>query len=194
MQKTQKNRFIACLITATVISSSLAIFSQPIAQARRPRKINLLKATCVSSGLGSVREENMDVSIGRAVYSSQFYLGPGYRSASMTCKIKPDSRPQPIFQTLNLGFGMRDNDNKSPGVEVRVYLDGNQVESRTVSPSQQTTLSLDVSKVSNVAIEAVCSSSSQYCDRVYFFDAKLLPPEPTPKPTTTFEVQPTPKK
>jgi hypothetical protein len=167
-------KFIVSLVASAVLIPSLGIWGH-IAQAKQ-RPVNLLDAKCVSSGLGTVREEKLDVAIGRAVYSSRFYLGPGYRSAAMTCKIKPDNRLTPIFQTLNLGFGMRDNDTRSAPVEVRVFLDGKQTESVRVSPSQPATLSLDVSTVSNVAIEAACSSQSQYCDRVYFYDASLQRP------------------
>ncbi len=188
----RKNRFVASLIAASIAFSSMTILGENITQAQRPPRItSLLKAKCVSSGLGSVREENMDISIGRAVYSSKFYLGPGYRSAAMTCKIKPNNRPQANFQTLNLGFGMRDNDNKSSSVEVKVYLDGRQAETRTISPSQQNTLSLDVTNVSDVSIEAVCASGREYCDRVYFFDAGLVHPTPPPKQSNTPQPQPT---
>jgi hypothetical protein len=170
------NKFIVCLVASAMLISSMGgVWGQNIAQAKQ-RSINLLDAKCVSSGLGTVREEKLDVAIGRAVYSSQFYLGPGYRSAAMTCKIKPDSSLSPIFQTFNLGFGMRDNDTRSAPVEVRVFLDGKQAESVRISPSQPATLSFNVSNVSNVAIEAACTSQSQYCDRVYFYDASLQRP------------------
>ncbi|MBF2065243.1 MAG: hypothetical protein IGS39_12585 [Calothrix sp. C42_A2020_038] len=184
MRKAQKIRLIASLITSGLVFSSVLIGENTVTAQRTPRPVDLLRSKCVSSGLGSAREYNTDVSIGRAVFSSRFFLGPGNRSAALTCKIKPDSSPQPIFQTLNLGFGMRDNDNRSPDVQVRVYLDGRQVDSRTVSPSQQATLSLDVSNVSNVAIEAVCSGP-QFCDRVYFYEAKLLRPNAQTKPAST---------
>ena len=35
-------------------------------------------------------------------------------------------------------------------------------------------VSVDVNNVNNVAIEATCSSPTQYCGRVYFYDADLL--------------------
>jgi hypothetical protein len=175
----QKTQLIGSVVASVVLLSNL-IMGAKIAQAQRPTP--LLRAKCVNSGLGTARQENTDVSIGRGVYTSQFYLGPGSRSAAMTCKIKPDNRPQPVFQTLNLGFGMRDSDTRSPSVEVRVYLDGKQVESRTVAPTQQSSLSLDVSNVSNVAIEAICTTQNQYCDRVYFFNANLERPTVTPQP------------
>ncbi len=170
----QKTQLISSVLTSALLLSSLFSFGGKIAQAQRAqRPVSLLNSKCVNSGLGTVRQENLDVSIGRAVYSSRFYLGPGNRSASLTCNIKPEKSSKPPFQTLNLGFGIRDNDTKSPGVEVKVYLDGNQAETRTVAPGQQTSLAFDVSNASNVAIEAVCTSQSQYCDRVYFFTAAL---------------------
>ncbi|MBR8837012.1 MAG: hypothetical protein DSM106950_24160 [Stigonema ocellatum SAG 48.90 = DSM 106950] len=179
-----KTKLLSSAFASVVLISTLATECGKIAQAQRPmrpiRPISLLRAKCVDSGVGNVREQDLDVSMGKAVYSSQFYLGPGYRSASITCNIKPDKNPQAAFQTLNLGFGMRDNDTTSPSVEVRVYLDGRQAETRTVSPTQQTSLSLDVSNAGNVAIEAVCTSQTQYCDRVYFYNAALQRQSPPP--------------
>jgi hypothetical protein len=167
MQKTK----LACLFLTSAILLSTTTFGAKTAEATKP--VSLLRARCVESGFGNARVENLDVSIGRAVYTSQFYLGPGYRSAALTCKIQPDKSPKPVFQTLNLGFGMRDNTTVSPSVDVKIFLDGKLTEARTVSPTQQVTASLDVSNVSNVSIEATCSSATQYCDRVYFFTAAL---------------------
>ena len=176
----QKTKFIRSVITSAVLLSTF-IMGGTIAQAV-PRPVSLLRAQCVSSGLGTYREENLDVSIGKAFYTSQFYLGAGNRSALLTCKIKPDHRPESPFQTLNLGFGIRDNDATTPDVEVKVYLDGKPPETRTVIPAKPTSLTVDVSNASNVAIEAVCSSSNQYCDRVYFYKAdlerKIISPQP----------------
>jgi len=47
---------------------------------------------------------------------------------------------------------------------VNVYLDGQQAESRTIAPTQQESLSLDVGNAANVTL-AVCSSQSIYCER-----------------------------
>ncbi|MGB3636752.1 MAG: hypothetical protein WBA39_04050 [Rivularia sp. (in: cyanobacteria)] len=139
------------------------------------RPISLLKAKCVKSGIGSARKEKRNVSIGKAVYNSKFYLGPGYRSAALTCNIKPDDdNPQNVFQTLNLGFGMRDNNVNSPSVRVQLYLDGRPTEAITIAPTRMANVSVDVNNVNNIAIEATCSSSTQYCSRVYFYDADLL--------------------
>ncbi len=146
---------------------------EQIATARKSKSVSLLKAKCVSSGLGSARKQKLDISIGKAVYSSKFYLGAGNRSAAITCRIKPKKSTKSRFKTLNLGFGMRDNDINSPGVEVKVYLDGQPVENRFVNPSQQASVSVNVGDISNIAIEAHCVSRIKYCNRVYFFTSSL---------------------
>lgn len=181
-------KFIGSVFVSTVLVSSFATgFGNPQAQSKQPKQpkiphsVSLLTSKCVNSGVGNVRQEDLDVSIGKAVYTSQFFLGPGYHSASLTCNIKPVNPRTLVFQTLNLGFGMRDNDVKSPGAQVKVYLDGRLAETRSVVPTQQALLSLDVSNASNVAIEAVCASSTLYCDRVYFFTAALQPQIPVPQ-------------
>lgn len=177
----QKTKSISTVIVSAMMSlSTLMISGGQLVQAR---PAFLLRAKCVNSGLGSAVENTQDISIGRAVYTSRFYLGPGNRSASITCKIAPNAG-QAQFQTLQLDFGMLDNDS-SPPIAVNVYLDGKQAASRTVAPTKKASLLLDVSNVSNVAIETVCSSQSDYCDRVYFVNAslepKILPPSPRKK-------------
>ena len=177
----QKTKLINRVIAGAMLSFALATQSGQVVQAEAQRPTFLLRAKCVDSGLGNVRQKTLDVSIGKAVYTSRFYLGSGNRAASITCKIRQvDS--QPLFQTLQLGFGMRDNAT-SPPVVVNVYLDGQQAESRTIAPTQQESLSLDVSKATNVTLEAVCSSQSIYCERVYFFNAALEPLILAPSPS-----------
>ena len=174
-------RFSQVIAGAMLSLTTLTVLGVPVLLAQTP--VFLLRAKCVDSGLGSAREETRDVSIGRAVYTSRFYLGPGNRSASITCKITPNNT-QSGFQTLQLDFGMRDNDT-SPPITVNVYLDGKQAASQTVAPAGRKSLSLDISNVSNVSVETVCSSRSDYCNRVYFTNAalepKVVPPAPGKK-------------
>jgi hypothetical protein len=192
-----KTKLISSILASAVVISSFIILGGDNAQARR-RQISLLEAKCVSSGLGNAREQQQNISIGRAVYTSKFYIGSGTNSASMTCNIKPDNSPEPVFKIFNLGFGMRDNSTNSPPVQVRVFLDGQLAEAITITPMQQKTSAFDVSNVSNISIEATCTSRGQYCDRVYFFTANLEPkvPEPKPqqpKPSETQPQQPQPQ-
>ncbi|MEM6753772.1 MAG: hypothetical protein AAF630_12445 [Cyanobacteria bacterium P01_C01_bin.38] len=178
----QKNKlFGLVLLPIAVILPAVFPLSEVTAQnEKKVRPISLLKARCVKSGIGSARRQRRNVSIGRAVYNSKFYLGPGYRSAALTCNIQPNGdRPQNAFQTLNLGFGMRDNNANSPGVTVQLYLDGRPTEAVPVAPTRVANVSVDVNNVSNVAIEATCSSSTQYCSRVYFYDADLIRNNPS---------------
>jgi hypothetical protein len=173
-----KTKSIAQVISSAMLSFALAIQGGEVAQALRP--VFLLKTQCANAGPGNWERYNLNVSIGRAVYTSLFYMGPGDQFASMTCKIRPDNYP-PLFQTLRLGYGMRDIERSSPENVVNVYLDGQQAASRIVAPGRKEELLIDVSNVTNVAIETICSSKLQYCDRVYFFDATLerLPPSPS---------------
>lgn len=174
------------LISSVVLPIAVilpALFPLGEATAQKQEKIrptSLLKGKCVKSGIGSARREKRNVSIGRAVYNSKFYLGPGYRSAALTCNIQPDNdKPQNVFQTLNLGFGMRDNNVNSPSVQVKLFLDGRPTETITIGPKRVANVSVNVNNVSNVAIEATCSSPTQYCSRVYFYDADLIRNTPT---------------
>jgi hypothetical protein len=107
-------------------------------------------------------------------------MGPGNRSASITCRLQPNEA-KVIFQRLRLSFGMRDNDEGSPAVTVNLYRDGVLDQSRRVTPGgRPESMTQDVTTTNNIAIEAVCSSRSEYCDRVYFWEAELeyprLPP------------------
>ena len=170
----KKIQLISSLIIGSAILLSGLTNGGKIATAKKPKpSVSLLRAKCVSSGLGSARRQKLDISIGKAVYSSKFYLGTGKRSAGITCRIKPEKSTTARFKTLNLGFGMSDNHINSPGVEVKVYLDGQTAESRFVNPSQKALISVDVSNVNNVAIEANCLSRIKYCNRVYFFNSNL---------------------
>lgn len=167
-----KTKFFTQLLYAFIGLIALTILGQPVVQAQQ--SVFLLRGRCADGGPGNWGRNNLNVSIGRSVYTSLFYMGPGDRSASFACRIRPaDDRA--LFQSLRLGFGMRDQDKSSPSNIVNVYLDGQQVGSQQVSAGQPEMFFLDVSNATNVAIETVCSRPGQYCDRVYFFEAVLEP-------------------
>lgn len=160
------------ILQAAILSISLVTISASPLQAQT--QVSLVQAKCVSSGLGTFRQVPLDVAISKAVYTSPFYLGAGTVSAAVTCKIRNDD-DRPLFQTLRLGVGMRDNNPNSPPVTVNFYVDGDKAETKTISPGNKELLALDVSKGTNVTLEAVCSSQSRYCNRVYFFNTILEP-------------------
>lgn len=167
-------------VASSVLSFVLASFSGQSIQAQN-NLVSLTKAKCVNSGVGSFRQTPLDVAIAKAIYTSPFYLGAGTRSAAVTCKIRGEE-DKPRFQTLRLGFGMRDNNITSPPVTVNFYVDSNKAETKTIAPGQKELVLLDVSKATNVTVEAVCSTQVRYCDRVYFFNTLL---EPIPPVATT---------
>jgi hypothetical protein len=182
MQK--KTKLISKIIAGAILFLALAPQGRQIAQEAQPSpssSIFLLRLKCVNAGMGNWARRTQDVSVGKAVYTSRLFMGPGNSSASMTCQLQPNEGGV-IFQTLQLAFGMRDNDRDSPAATVNVYLDGVRVDSqsRTVSPGKPATVSLDVASTNNVSIEVVCSSRNRLCDRVYFWDASVayVPPLP----------------
>jgi hypothetical protein len=169
----QKTKLISKIIASTMLFLALAPQGRQIAQ-EAPPSVFLLRLPCVSTGIGNWARRTEDVSVGKAVYTSRLYMGPGNSSASMTCRLKPNDA-KVNFQKLRLSFGMRDNDQGSPGVTVNVYLDQQKVgsESKSLSPGQGASIELDVVNPSNITIETICSNPSRYCDRVYFWDASL---------------------
>jgi hypothetical protein len=172
-----KPKLIHKLVTATCLFLGIAILSEEVAQAKPP--VFLLDTQCVNTGLGRWRYDVSDVSVNGAVYTSLLFMGPGNRFASMTCRIKPEDERESKtkFQTFDLEFGMRDNDHGSPSNIVTVYLDNTEVSSKEIAPGEKVSLSLDLSNVHNISIKTQCSSQSQYCDRVYFFNAALELPQ-----------------
>ncbi|MEB3831698.1 hypothetical protein [Phormidium sp. CCY1219] len=173
----QKTGLIAQLIGGAMLSFGLASPLLLEVQAQEARPVYLFDTQCVSNGPGRAREETLDVAVGRKVYRSYLFLGPGSREASITCRILPEEREDATgaFQSLLLDFGMRDNDRGSPPNVVTVYLDGVRTASETIRPGEKVMLSLNVSEANNVAIETVCSAQNRYCDRLYFFEATLSP-------------------
>ncbi len=171
----QKTKLSAQLIASAMLFLALVTLGQQVVQGQQRERIrtsSLVRAVCVGSGPGRFRYDETNIAIGRAVYRSLMHLNPSNGSAAVTCRIK-DEDEQPKFKTLELGLGMLDADAGSPGNIVNIYLDGRQAETRTVNPVQTASLSLDVSNVSNVAIEATCSTSARYCARVYVYKAVL---------------------
>lgn len=154
-----------------MLSLTLAALSGQIVQGSN-RIVSLEQTKCVGSGPGRWRADSVDVAIGKAVHESVMNLSPSNGSATVTCRIRPENS-QPRFQTLQLDFGMEDRDSASPPNIVNIYLDGQQVASRRIGPSQAASFLFNVSSISNVSIETICASKLEYCSRVYFYKASL---------------------
>lgn len=174
----KKTKLIRKIIAGTIVFLTFAPQGRQNAQ-EAPLSMFLLRRPCVSTGIGNWAGRTENVSVGKAVYTSRLFMGPGNRFAAMTCRLQPNEAGV-SFQRLRLSFGMRDNDRGSPNVDVTVYKDGVRETSVSVFPGEQGSVSLDVTPTQNISIEAICSNPSQYCDRVYFWDASLsyIPPSP----------------
>lgn len=158
-------------IAFTILCLFLATLDSPVVESRQS-PVSLVRTSCVGSGPGRWRRDREDVAIGRAVHTSVMNLSPSNGLAAVTCRIRPEDS-SPKFQTLQLEFGMLDSDVSSPANTVSIYLDGQPVATRTVGPGQAASLLFNVSNVSNVSIETMCASRSEYCGRVYFFKTSL---------------------
>ena len=173
---TKQLKLIGKIIATAMLFLAIAPQHQQIAQEEEEiPKDFLMDTKCVNTGTGNWKRETEDVSVGRAVYTSELYMGAGNSFASMTCRIEPYA-PEVIYQALHLGFGMRDNDQGSPEVKVNLYLDGQKAEEHSwiVSPGRGVSTIIPLFNVENIALETICQSPSRrYCDRVYFWETSL---------------------
>ncbi|HIK09504.1 MAG TPA: hypothetical protein IGS52_04440 [Oscillatoriaceae cyanobacterium M33_DOE_052] len=168
----------------------------PVARAEE-QPLWLFETQCVTQGSGRMRQEMADISVGREVFRSYMFMGPGSRSVNLTCKIRGDDpEEKENFNSLRLEFGMQDSDKSGPYNTVVVYLDGEESASQTIGSGEKVSIALDVSQSQNVSVETVCSSRNAYCDRVYFFNASLssepVPPNEPPTPEPSNSPAPTP--
>ena len=75
-----KIKSIGKIITIVSVSVALVTLGSQVAQAKRtPRPMFLLDTPCVDTGVGRWREDDTNVSVGRAVYKSLLFMGPGNR-------------------------------------------------------------------------------------------------------------------
>lgn len=180
------------LLVAAALVAPLATLG-PVARAEE-KPFWLFETQCVTQGPGRMRREMADISVGREVFRSYMFMGPGSRSINLTCKIRGDDPEKENFNSLRLEFGMQDSDKSSPYNTVVVYLDGQERASQTIGAGEKVSIALDVSQAQNVAVETVCSARNTYCDRVYFFNASLSS-EPVPaneQPTSEPSNSPSP--
>lgn len=170
-----KAKFPTKFIAAGMLPLVLGMLHGRVAQAQRP--VFLLESKCVGRG-GQWQEMNRDVSVGRELLTTVMYMKPySFNTpAAFTCRITPVGSAS-RFKTLQLSFGMGDTAS-NPTLIVNVWLDGNQVGSRSVSPGQAKSWPIDVTNAKSLAVEVSCSRS-EGCGKsgVLFFKAEL---EPTP--------------
>ena len=169
-------RWLSGLLSAGVLSFTLATVGAQVAQAQRP--IHILDLQCLVTGgyldnrgnLQYVNRRPTDISIGRQLYTSIMSV----REASWTCKL-PGGRA-----SLRLEYGVDDRDEISPP-KIEVYVDGNQVASQVGKPGRINTMLVDVSNGKSLALEISCSTEKRCNYRSYhFFKFNLEPGASSP--------------
>jgi len=157
-------RWLSGLFAAGVLSFTLATVGAQVAQAQRP--IPFLELQCVrrSGGWGSNQQ---DISVGRQIYTAILYIKP---DTAFTCRLPGGPA------SLRLEFAIPDTSD-APPVRIDVYVDGNQVASRTGDRGKVNTMLVDISNGKSLAVEVFCaratncSSSNAY----YFMKAQIEP-------------------
>jgi hypothetical protein len=173
-------RWLSGLLSAGVLSFSLATVGAQVAQAQRP--IHILDLQCLvtgglrrtgSPGVGEIDylyRRPTDISIGRQLYTSIMSV----REASWTCKL-PGGRA-----SLRLEYGVDDQSEISPP-KIDVYVDGNQVASQVGKLGRINTMLVDVSNGKSLSLDISCSTAKNCNQRSYhFFKFNLEPGASSP--------------
>jgi len=149
-------RLLSGLLSAGVLSFTLATVGAQVAQAQRP--IYVFDLSCVRRW-GQYNNRSQDVSIGRQIYTSgmQMYKGGGW-----TCRL-PGGRA-----SLRIEYGVSDQDNDPPA-QIDVYVDGNQVASHTGKEGIVNTMLVDISNGKSLAIDVSCSRATNCGNGSYYF-------------------------
>lgn len=160
-------RWLSGLLSAGVLSFSLATVGAQVAQAQRP--IHIFDLSCVGRwpNYQVSRIRSKDISIGRELYTSILETRP----TGFTCKL-PGGR-----LSLRLEYGVSDNDNIPPP-KIDVYVDGNQVASQVGKEGRVNTMLVDVSNGKSLAIDITCSRATNCSESItpyYFFSFHIIP-------------------
>ena len=162
----KRDRWLSGLLSAGVLSFSLATVGAQVAQAQR--RIHIFDLNCVGRWGSSPSVQQRDVSIGRELYTSILRTDP----FGFTCKL-PGGRA-----SLRLEYGVSDNDNKPPA-KIDVYVDGNQVASQIGKEGRVNTMLVDVSNGKSLAIDINCSRATNCNNGYYYFFTFHLEPGAT---------------
>jgi hypothetical protein len=125
-----------------------------------------------SNWLSAYRGESQDISIGRKIYTTVMWVNS---SGEFTCKL-----PAINSASLRLEFGMEDRVRGAAPVTIKVYLDGNEVMSRTASPGKIGTELVDINKGKSLAIETNCARATNCGGGVLFTKAQIEPAAASP--------------
>ena len=155
-------RWLSGLLSAGVLSFTLATVGAQVAQAQRP--IPLLDLQCVKRS-GSWDSNQRDISVGRQIYTTVLYINP---DTAITCRLPGGPA------SLRLEFAIPDTNN-SPPARIDVYVDGNQVASRTGERGQVNTMVVDISNGKSLAVEVFCARATNCYNPYWFIKAQIEP-------------------
>ena len=158
-------------------SLALILLTGQVVQGQRAKpssnNSSLLSNECRQKGNGhSIKLGDTIVSIGKEVFDSIYVvdsLNEGSKTV-LTCRFKQINNTP---TTLQLSFGIEDNEPANTRVSVTVYLDGEQRASHTISSGDLRTVLLDVTKIRSVGIEISCERSS--CPNIHIVKASIIP-------------------
>ncbi|MEY3866319.1 MAG: hypothetical protein RLZZ338_210 [Cyanobacteriota bacterium] len=158
-------RWISGLLSAGVLSFTLATVGAQVAQAQRP--ISLADLKCVNRSNAWWGSGLQDISVGREIYTSVLYMNA---DTKITCRLPGGPA------SLRLEFAIPDTSD-APPVRIDVYVDGNQVASRTGDQGKVHTMIVDISNGRSLGLEVFCARATNCgsSTRYHFMKAQIEP-------------------
>jgi hypothetical protein len=160
-------RWLSGLFSAGVLSFTLATVGAQVAKAQRP--IPLLDLQCVKRS-GNWGSDKIDISVGRQIYTTILYINP---DTAITCRLPGGPA------SLRLEFAIPDTSN-APPVRIDVYVDGNQIASRTGDRGKVNTMLVDISNGKSLAVEVFCARATNCYKSYWFMKAQIEPGASSP--------------
>lgn len=178
-------QLIAGLMTATVLVSSTTLVD-----AKNPPKgvSSLGTMSCQGIEYGNYEVINKDFPVGLQIFKGiakfSSFSSNNYdyiyktRVNQVVCRLA-EAGQRPRYKTLNLAFGIADNNDRVNGSVVRlsIYRDGNFYKYQDVMKGQLVRLPIDVTNVRSIALEVEClkgsSKSQDTCPALIFFEDTL---------------------
>jgi len=174
-------QLIAGLMTATVLVSSTTLVD-----AKNPPKgvSSLAAMSCQRIESGNYEAINEDFPVGLQIFKGVAMFGTNSNSIyknrvnQVVCRLS-EAGQRPRYKTLNLAFGVADNNPyvNSTLVRLSIYRDGNFYKYQDVMKGQFLRLPIDVTNVRSIALEVEClkgtSYNEKYCPALIFFQDTL---------------------
>jgi hypothetical protein len=163
----KRDRWLSGLLSAGVLSFTLATVGAQVAQAQRPIPLEDLQCVNRSGDWGSSKK---DISVGRQIYTTVLYIKP---DTTMTCRLPGGPA------SLRFEFAIPDTSN-APPARIDVYVDGNQIASRTGDRGKVHTMLVNVSNGKSLAVEVFCARATNCYNSYWFMKAQLEPGASSP--------------